>query len=152
VEFKVKVNVRSWSFLHPEIREELNKRHADDENYSIEWEIDEALRRYYTLLKWEKLQLSESLNDNELLAIIAALNGYLFYSETIHLLPNVVADAIEYEAIDVHFNIDGKQLLEKLLNMSIASYFALVDAAEHFWRDREINGSFDITKIKDYLK
>jgi hypothetical protein len=90
----------------------------------------ECLERYVALLVHARDEIrSLRLTEDEALQIMEALNGVLYTPHTAHLVWADLADRL------------GEQhsLTQKVRSLSPAGRFALVDAAERFWRgDREV--------------
>ena len=90
----------------------------------------ECLERYAALLAHGLREIQElGLTEDEVMEIMGALNGILHTAHTAHLVWADLADRIG----------EGHPLTQKIRSLSPAGRFALVDAAERFWRgDREV--------------
>jgi len=90
----------------------------------------ECLERYQVLLAHGLREIQElGLTEGEVMEIMGILNGILHTAHTAHLVWADLADRL------------GEQhpLTQKTRSLSPAGRFALVDAAERFWRgDREV--------------
>jgi len=92
----------------------------------------ECLERYRALLAHGQEEIwSLGLTESEAMKIMDALNGILHTAYTAHLVWADLADRL------------GEQhpLTQKIRSLSAAGRFALVDAAERFWKeegDREV--------------
>jgi hypothetical protein len=90
----------------------------------------ECLERYQVLLAHGLREIQElGLTEGEVMEIMGILNGILHTAHTAHLVWADLADRL------------GEQhpLTQKARSLSPAGRFALVDAAERFWRgDREV--------------
>jgi hypothetical protein len=90
----------------------------------------ECLERYAVLLAHGREEIRGlGLTESEAMKIMDALNGILHTAHTAHLVWADLADRIG----------EGHPLTQKIRSLSPAGRFALVDAAERFWRgDREV--------------
>jgi len=85
----------------------------------------ECLERYRALLAVGQEEIrSLGLTEGEALQIMDALNGVLYTPQTAHLVWADLADRIG----------EGHPLTQKIRSLTPAGRFALVDAAERFWR------------------
>jgi hypothetical protein len=90
----------------------------------------ECIERYAALLSHGLREIQElGLTEDEVMKVMEALNGVLYTPQTAHLVWADLADRIG----------EGHPLTQKIRSLSPAGRFALVDAAERFWRgDREV--------------
>ncbi len=74
------------------------------------------------------------LSEAEIGLILDAFNGTMFAdSSSIRYAWSEVQDAIEYDALDSKWNVDGKALVEKMKMISLGHMITLVDSVEIWW-------------------
>lgn len=121
------------SFRVYDYTSDIEKR--TNEMISIHQVGNRDLGRYYTLLKYALKEVA--LTENEAMCIVDSLNGTMFLDNTIRLLYATIEDAFKFENTHLKYNINADELIEKLKKASNGYLFALVDAVELFWENKE---------------
>lgn len=77
-----------------------------------------------------------TLSPNEALLIIDALNGTIIEpSLAEQLIPFEIQDAITLDHLDQKWEIDGKELVAKLSNLTHDAALDLLERVNQFWSD-----------------
>lgn len=98
--------------------------------------IKRDLKRYYEGIADTLARLR--LTEREALLICDALNGtWLQEGTAARYLWAEVADAIELNRLDRKWDVDGQALVQKLRGLTLAQAWAVVDAVERFWEQKE---------------
>ena len=93
----------------------------------------DALDRYFYMLKRERTALKSILTPGELSLIADSCNGTMFASWSIPHIDHGVEDSINLDGLADKWEVDGNQLLAKLRGLTLSQSFALADAVEQFW-------------------
>jgi len=111
------------------LNKELECRVMPEEELSPSLVAQRDLERYYALLP----RVLPSFTEAEAYLIVESLNGSLWPSDLIHLHWTTIEDAILLDHLDQKWNVDGKQFLARLHQLSPFELIAIRDAAERFW-------------------
>lgn len=132
---------------------EEKKEHLDTDRSSV---IEVSLEWYFALINHCKKDLFNTFNDSELLLFIDSLKSTKFCAKTIAYLPRMVADAIEYEHLDVKWEVNKEEILDKLNSLSATHYHSIVDFSQYYWAETKkdaFGDSFErIKKLKNNFK
>jgi len=116
--------------LHPDVAAAVALRGGEGGRSMA---INRALDRYFEILRVEQRRLTEWLSESEMGLILDVLNGSLFSEPfSIQLVDHEIADALQ-EGYAEKWEIDGPQLVQKLIALTYAQKVALVDAVERWW-------------------
>ena len=92
------------------------------------------LERYYAALAVSYRRLDGLLDVQERWLLLDTCNGTIFrQGYAPWALPDSVNDAIHYNRMDEHFEVEGTVLLVKLKSLAEHDLTALVDAIERAW-------------------
>ena len=95
--------------------------------------ISEAIERYAALLTRARGDLRLALTENELALILDACNGSLFSASWMGMLWAEIADACELDHLDQKWQVDGRELINKIKAAGLVGQACLVDAAARWW-------------------
>lgn len=138
------INVTKGSKLHRQIENRASDKYGETFNAIANRDIE----RFYDLLEMQRRDLIKNFSENELKLILDASNGTLFDPvevsvQNIHI---GIEDAIEFDGLDVKWNVEGEQLIKKLSDIDYLTAMALIDFIEYFWHHHE-NLEFQPHKI-----
>lgn len=91
--------------------------------------ISRDLQRLYSMYE-RALVLRIKLTPEEVLTIADAVIGLIYTPQTVSVLWQEIEDAIKIDKIDKNWNVDGRQLIEKLKNMHEFDLLAILDGVE----------------------
>lgn len=112
--------------IQEDILAQLDER-GDNRSYIIRRDLERLYTLYRIALRQIRLSLEEAM------LIVDALNGTLSTADQARLLWAGIEDAIAYDKLDEKWNVNGKELVEKLKNLNELQAMAIIDAAERFW-------------------
>lgn len=93
--------------------------------------VNRDLGRLYDL--YDRALRRIDLTVDEACLIADALNGTIHDNRTALMFSFGVEDAIDLDALDEKWGVDGVALIEKLSRLDELSCMAIVDAAERYW-------------------
>ena len=115
------------------------KKFAED----LELTLNEATQWQFNVLNHLRASTLVSLRGkfeyNEIIALVANLNGTLITSDTVNMIcdPNILAhhfsEGCLYEGIDNQFNVSQQTVVSKILNLSPTECYFLQEAILRFW-------------------
>lgn len=114
--------------LTTEVSEMLTAR---GENRS--YVINRDLVRLYTL--YRRALATVDLSTDEACLLIDALNGTTMNADTARMLWAEVEDACQIDHLDRKWEVDGRELVEKIKGLNEIQCMALIDAAERALAD-----------------
>ncbi|QOY34721.1 hypothetical protein AWH56_018610 [Anaerobacillus isosaccharinicus] len=116
--------------------------------------VELYLSRYLTLLRQYRNDLFNIFKNNELMAIVDALNATLFSATNLDELPKSIISGVEYDGLNLKWKVDSETFVRKLKDLSVAHCHALLDFSDYFWADVRKNFFYEgdrIEKIKGEL-
>ncbi len=111
--------------------------------------IRRDLERLYTLYRRALRRINLTPEEMKLIAdSLNGLNGTIMDASTAPMLWAQVEDAIKLDRLDQKWGVNGRELVEKLRELTDIEALAVVDAAERFWTDPDR----DAEKTDKYFK
>lgn len=108
--------------------------------------INECLERYFWLVAAERRNLRRLLSDSETALIVDVLNATIFADRfSVASLAHEVADGIELDRLDAKWEVDGKELVAKLENLSYGALLVLIDAVKLWWNRHSAGSNPSLT-------
>lgn len=95
--------------------------------------IREIIDRYMSLIALERRSLD--LTVNEALFLVDSLNGTILDYVAVHGLPASVEDSCRMDHLHKKYDLDEKEFIEKINNMTTMQKLAIIDSVELFWNN-----------------
>ena len=112
--------------------------------------INRDLGRLYFL--YDRALRRLDLTVEETCLIVDALNGTIHDNRTALMFSFGVEDAIDLDALDEKWGVDGKALKEKLSTLDEITCMAIVDACERYWHNEKYRNMDVREGIKEVFK
>ena len=143
---KLKVN-KSLS-LDSQTLEKINNTKIYGES-TFSWKVGSIVDDLLTTIKYTKFELKDKFSPKELSLITDSLKGLIRSNEVnpVILLHSNLSDSIEYNELDVRYNLDKEEFLDKVINLTSFQAYVVLISAKEFWDNNDF--ASDIT---DFFK
>ena len=139
---KLKVN-KSLS-LDSQTLEKINNTKIYGES-TFSWKVSSIVDDLLTTIKYTKFELKDKFSPKELSLITDSLKGLIRSNEVnpVILLHSNLSDSIEYNELDVRYNLDKEEFLDKVINLTSFQAYVVLISAKEFWDNNDF--ASDIT-------
>jgi hypothetical protein len=93
--------------------------------------INRDLERLYQ--SYDMALSTTELTQSEAMLICDCCNGSLFDAKSARMLWASIEDSCSLDGLDIKWEVDAKELIEKIRNLPAFTRMAIIDAAERIW-------------------